>query len=71
MNPCFDGRQPAHYGHNPTATWLPPHRHCGNGCVEVERETDTANRLRALIARMVELLPNEHPLAAEARQLLE
>lgn len=54
------------------STIWPAARHCCHEtCVEVEREAVTANQLRALVARMVEFVPADHPLAAEARDILE
>lgn len=59
------------FGHGRPAAWSLPRNSCFERCVEVGREAQTANLLRALIARMVEFVPEDHPLAAEARDVLE
>jgi len=44
------------------------HERC---CVEVHRQACAANQLRALVARMVEFVPTDHPLVAEAWEVLD
>lgn len=44
---------------------------CSASCPEVQRETCQAEQLRALIARMLDYLPADAPLADEARLALE
>lgn len=48
-----------------------PGRRCFETCPEVLREADQANRLRALVARLLERLPTDDPLVEEARRCLE
>jgi len=40
-------------------------------CPEVRRTNDEANRLRALLAKALEHVPDDHPLAAEAHAALD
>lgn len=40
-------------------------------CPEVQRINDEANRLRALLARVLDHLPADHPLAVESRAALD
>jgi len=37
----------------------------------VHRQACAANQLRALVARMVEFVPTDHPLVAEAWEVLD
>ena len=48
-----------------------PRGNCFERCVEVKREAQAADELRALVARMIDFLPAEHPLVAAARDVLE
>lgn len=41
------------------------------GCPELEREAETADRLRALLALFLEFVPADHPAAAKAFRELE
>lgn len=44
---------------------------CFETCPEVLREVEEANRLRALVARLLDRLPPDDPLVEEARLCLE
>lgn len=40
-------------------------------CPEIRRMNDEANRLRAVLAKVLEYLPDDHPLVAEGRAALD
>lgn len=59
-----------HHDETRTPAW-PTMRRCADRCPELQRESAQTNRLRALVARMLDRLPPGDPLADDALEALQ